>query len=48
MSAAAVPDWCRWRSGTRPLLLIAPHGGRADTTTARALDTKVNDVTPPI
>lgn len=44
MSAAAVPDWCRWRSGTRPLLLIAPHGGRADTTAARALDTKVNDV----
>lgn len=44
MSAVAVPDWCRWRSGTRPLLLIAPHGGCADTSTARALETKVNDV----
>lgn len=44
MSVADVPGWCRWRGGRRPLLLIAPHGGHADTTTARAASTKVNDV----
>ena len=44
MPVTDVPAWCRWREGRRPLLLVAPHGGHADTTTARTASTKVNDV----
>src|SRR5262249_38802782 len=42
MDAHDVPAWCRWRNGSRPLLLIAPHGGRAERHGTRGA--KVNDV----
>src|SRR5262249_49377787 len=26
--AGGIPDWCEWRTGDSPVLLVAPHGGR--------------------
>jgi hypothetical protein len=44
MPPADVPGWCRWRAGTRALLLVAPHGGHADDTESRSFAAKVNDL----
>ncbi len=39
-----VPDWCRWRAGRGPLVVVAPHGGARRTTRERAATDKVNDL----
>ncbi|MGH7785250.1 MAG: hypothetical protein ACRERC_00190 [Candidatus Binatia bacterium] len=42
MQPDAVPAWCRWRAGSGPLLVVAPHGGRRDAVVRPGR--KVNDL----
>ena len=41
---AALPRWLEVVDGDAPLLLIAPHGGRAGVTASGTLHPKVNDL----
>ncbi|MGH7805876.1 MAG: hypothetical protein ACREQJ_16130, partial [Candidatus Binatia bacterium] len=44
---ASVPDWCRIRRGSSPILLVAPHGGRRSSDDLRLPNgrrLKINDL----